>query len=242
MKSKKVIAKTDVADQSTVSAFHLETSRREFITGLTGAAVVTALNGTSAVAQTPDGALNIARVAVPSSFTFTSENKISALNDGFAPANSFDRTHGVYAVRRDLSITSSEPWVQYEWSVPVTVDKIEVYWAVDHPRPGALPGSSSLQTMHVPQSYRILYWNGSAYVPVNKPQGLGVAVDAFNVSTFEAVKTSKLRLELTPQEKHTAGILEWRVYNFGPVPSLPPVIEAGVDRSVVLGGQTYLER
>ena len=53
MKTKKVIAKTDVADQSAVSAFHLETSRREFITGLTGAAVVTALNGPSAVAQTP---------------------------------------------------------------------------------------------------------------------------------------------------------------------------------------------
>jgi DUF1680 family protein len=240
MKSKKVIAKTDVADHSTGSAFHPETSRREFITGLTGAAVVTALNGTSAAAQAPDGAFNIARVAVPSSFTFTSENKISALNDGFAPANSFDRTHGVYAVRRDLSITSSEPWVQYEWSEPVTVDKIEVYWAVEHPRPGALPGSSSLQTMLAPQSYQILYWNGGAYVPVNKPQGLGVAVDTFNVSTFEAVKTSKIRLELTPQEQHTAGILEWRVYNFGPVPALPPVIDAGIDRSVVLGGQTYL--
>ena len=123
MKSKKGIAKADVADHSAGSAFHLETSRREFITGLTGAAVVTALNGTSAAAQGPEGTLNIARVAVPSSFTFTSENKISALNDGFAPANSFDRTHGVYAVRRDLSITSSEPWVSGAYRLRSTRSK-----------------------------------------------------------------------------------------------------------------------
>jgi len=126
MKTKKVDTKTRMPDQS-ASMFQVEPSRREFITGLTGAAVLTAMNGPKSIAQTADNALNVARVAVPSSFTFTSENKISALNDGFAPANSFDRTHGVYAVRRDLSITSSEPWVQYEWSEPVTVDKIEVY-------------------------------------------------------------------------------------------------------------------
>jgi len=238
MKTRKVIAKT-MPDQSK-GVIQLEPSRREFITGLTGAAVLTAMNGPKSIAQTADSALNIASVAVPSSFTYTSENRISALNDGFAPANSFDRSHGVYALHRDQSIAGAEPWVEYEWSQPVTVDKIEVYWGVERPRLGALPGSSSLTTMLAPQSYQILYWNGSAYVPVNKPQGLGVAVDTFNVSTFEAVKTNKIRLELKPQENHTAGILEWRVYNFGPAPSLPPVIDAGIDRSVVFGGQTYL--
>ena len=54
------------------------------------------------------------------------------------------------------------------------------------------------------------------------------------------MKTSKLRLEVTPQKGQPAGILEWRVYNFGPAPSLPPVIESGVDRSVVMGARTYL--
>ena len=78
------------------------------------------------------------------------------------------------------------------------------------------------------------------FVPVNKPQGLGVAADTFNVSTFELVKTKRLRLEVNPEKGQPAGILEWRVYNYGPVPSLPPVIDAGIDRSVVLGGKTYL--
>ena len=65
-----------------------------------------------------------------------------------------------------------EPWVQYEWSEPVNINKVEVYWAVDHPRPGAIPGSR-WPTIHVPQSYRILYWNGTDFVPVNQAAGPG---------------------------------------------------------------------
>ena len=130
--------------------------------------------------------------------------------------------------------------MQYVWSEPVAINKVEIYWAVDPPRPGALPGSSSLRRMAVPDSYRILYWNGSAFVLVREPKGMGVAADTFNTTTFEVVTTNKLKLEIIPRKDQPAGILEWRVYNSGPVPSLPPVIEAGVDRSVILDGRTYL--
>ena len=206
--------------------------------GLTGAAFLAALDGTKAIAQSPVNAVNIARVAVPSSFTFASENKISALNDGFVPANSFDRSHGVYALGRDFSNGSGEPWVQYEWSEPVNINKVEVYWAVDRPRPAALPGSSCPRYCSAELSHPVL-----GREPVHsgqQPEGLGVAVDTFNVTAFEAVKTSKLRLEVNPQKGRPTGILEWRVFNYGPVPSLPPVIDAGIDRSVVPGGKTYL--
>ncbi|HET8637788.1 MAG TPA: beta-L-arabinofuranosidase domain-containing protein [Acidobacteriaceae bacterium] len=37
-----------------------------------------------------------------------------------------------------------------------------------------------------------------------------------------------------------AGILEWKVFNYGSVPDLPPVVDAGIDRSVVSDGRTYL--
>ena len=225
--------------QSTGTPSPVEPNRREFIAGLAGSSILTALNGARAIAQAPDGAVNVARVAVPSSFTFTSENKISALNDGFAPANSFDRSHGVYALRRDRSSGTGATWVQYEWSQPININKVEVYWAVDRPRPGALPGTS-FQTIKAPKSYRILYADGNGFVPVEKAQGLEVGVDTFNATTFEPVKTSKLRLEITPQDDQPVGILEWSVYNFGPAPALPPVIDAGIDRSVVLGGHTYL--
>jgi uncharacterized protein len=36
------------------------------------------------------------------------------------------------------------------------------------------------------------------------------------------------------------GILQWKVYSSGPVPALAPVVAAGVDRTVIVGGRTYL--
>ena len=71
----------------------------------------------------------------------TSENRISSLNDGFTPENSFDRTHALYALWAERSTGSRTSWVQYEWSEPVNVNKVEIYWAVDRPRAGELPGS-----------------------------------------------------------------------------------------------------
>ena len=240
MDKKQRISKTIPAVKSSGNHNQLEPNRREFLAGLTGAAVLAAVTGQKGTAQSNDRVLNIARVAVPSSLTVVSENKISALNDGFVPENSLDRSHGLYALNPERPSESGESWVQYDWSEPVNINKIEVYWAVDRPKSGALPGSSSLRRMHVPQSYRILYWNGSDFFPVNQPEGLGLIADAFNATTFSPVKTSGLRLVVEPQEGQPAGILEWRVYNFGPTPSLPPVIEPGVDRSVVQGARTYL--
>jgi DUF1680 family protein len=217
----------------------MQPNRREFIAALAGTAFVAGIAGKDATAQAGNNSVNIARVAVPSSFRFTSENKVSALNDGFVPTDSFDRSHGLYALQRVRSGDDKQPWVQYEWSEPVSLNRIEVYWAVDRPRPGQIPGSG-WPSLEVPESYRILYWNGSEFVQLNHQEGLGVEANAFNATTFEAVKTSKVRLEVLPQQGHPAGILEWRVYNFGPVPDLPPVIDAGVDRSVMLSAKTYL--
>jgi len=223
----------------THSPSSLESNRREFIAGLMGAAAVAAAVGTSATAQTGDSALNLSRVAIPTGFAIASENKIAALNDGFVPQNSFDRSHGLYALHVSGDEGDKTPWAQYEWSVPVSIDRVEIYWAVDRPRPASMPGAGGAR-LHVPQSYRVLYWNGSDFVPVNQPQGLGAVQDTFNQTTFAPVTTTKVRLEVMPQQGQPAGILEWRVYPSGAVPALPPVIDAGVDRSVMLEAKTYL--
>ena len=223
----------------TEAEVQMKPNRREFLAALAGTAFVAGIAGKDSIAQPGNNSVNIARVAVPSSFRFSSENKVSALNDGFVPTDSFDRSHGLYALHGVRSGDAEQPWVQYEWSQPVSLNKVEVYWAVDRPRPGQIPGSG-WPSLEVPESYRILYWNGSDFVQLNRQKGLGVEANAFNATTFEAVKTSKVRLEVLPQQGHPAAILEWRVYNFGPVPDLPPVIDAGVDRSVMLGAKTYL--
>jgi DUF1680 family protein len=208
------------------------------MTGLGGVAVLNALPVRRASAEMSEGPLNLARVAVPTSQTMRSENKISALNDGVTPENSFDRTHSLYALRSP-SPEDGADWVQYEWSEPVKIEKVDVYWALDRPRPAAIAGSAWPE-IKTPQSYRILYWNGNDLVPVAQPQGLGASPDMFNSTTFEPVSTRRLRLEVIPQANHPAAILEWRVFNSGPVPDLPPVVDAGVDRSVVSDGRTYL--
>jgi DUF1680 family protein len=217
----------------------LSPSRREFLVGMGGTAFLGALSPSGAFAQASQSAVNIARVAVPTSQVMASENRISALNDGFTPANSFDRTQALYALWAEPLTGSRTSWVQYEWTVPVNVNKVEIYWAVDLPHPGELPGSY-VHRIAAPESYKILYWNGTDFAPVSQPQGLGVNLDTYNSTIFEPVKTSKLRLELVPQPDRPAGILEWKVYNYGPVPTLPPTIDAGVDRSVVGNGRTYL--
>lgn len=168
-----------------------------------------------------------------------SENKISALNDGFVPENSFDRSHALYALWTWSESGERSTWVQYEWDEAVHIDKVDVYWAVDRPRPAAIPGSGNAQ-ISVPESYRIFYWNGKDFAPVAQPEGQGTAADTFNATVFEPVRTNKLRLEVVLQSNRPAGILEWRVFNYGPAPELPPVVDAGVDRSVVSDGRTYL--
>ncbi|MFZ1941443.1 MAG: beta-L-arabinofuranosidase domain-containing protein [Terracidiphilus sp.] len=234
------------ADQTDEQNVLLEPSRREFLAGLTGTAVVAAVGGSSAIAQPVPQTVNVARVGIPSSRTMLSENEVSALNDGFVPTDSFDRSHGIYALHGEFYAVSNgappnpEPWVQYDWASPIRINKVEVYWAVDPPAAGALPGASSLRRIHVPESYRILYWDGNDFVPVDQPDGLGVAVNTYNATTFSPVDTSKLRLEVALQDGQPAGILEWRVFNYGPVPKLLPVVDAGVDRSVVTEGKTYL--
>ncbi len=219
----------------------LSLNRRGFLAGAAGTAVLAGLNPPQAFALSADteSELNLARVALPSSATILSENKIGALNDGFAPANSRDRKNGSYGIRREYEGDSRAQWVQYDWTKPVSIDKIDVYWAIDPPRPNGPPGSGWWLTA-APVSYRVLYWDGSNFVPVSNAQGLGVAGDTFNTTHFDTVKTDKLRLEVVPDAMHGAGIIEWKVYNAGPAPLLPPVVDAGLDRSVVIDGKTYL--
>ena len=77
-------------------------------------------------------------------------------------------------------------------------------------------------------------------MPVENAKGLGTAADQFNSTRFTEIRTDRLRLQVDLEAEKPAGVMEWRVYNVGPVPVLPPVIHAGIDRSVMIGGQTYL--
>src|SRR3954454_17608628 len=159
-------------------------NRRKFLAGMAQTAVLASVEGGKLSAQGATAPLNLAKVAIPSSMANTSENKISWLNEGGTPAHSRDRRAGTYMIRsgfrRDASDGPTPPhWVQYDWSAPISINKIEVFWAIDPPRPeSTFPGGALRNPgLKAPTTYRIAYWNDSEFVPVSNAQGLGVDPD-----------------------------------------------------------------
>lgn len=172
----------------------------------------------------PDSGVNLAVVAKPSSSYVSGDTKLTALNDEYDPGNSRDRRRGSYG---NWPRKGSQ-WVQYDWSQLISTDKIDVYWWDDN------------RGVQLPKACRLLYWDGKGFVPVSNPSGLGVAESQYNTTTFDEVRTSRLRLEIDSNGTYSTGILEWKVYDSGKSPDFQPLVETGIDRVVVLGGKTYL--
>ena len=185
--------------------------------------VVAGLCG-AAFAQTDQSGVNLAAVATPTSSYVSGDTRNSALNDGVEPRSSrYNRpaSYGNWPMRGTQG-------VQYEWSQPISTAKIDVYWWADG------------RGVHAPKASRLLYWDGNAFVPVKNASGLGVAENQYNTTTFDEVTTSKLKLEIDSDGEFSTGILEWKVYDSGKSPEFPPTVTADIDRSVVVGGKTYL--
>jgi len=119
-------------------------------------------------------------------------------------------------------------WVQYDWIQPVSTGEISVFWWNYENR------------VKLPQTYRIKYWNGSDFIPVKNVSGLGLENNKYNRTTFDQVQTTRLRLEIDSVDRSLGTMLEWIVVQADNSPNHPPVVYAGVDRSVMAGGKTYL--
>lgn len=169
--------------------------------------------------------VNLAAVASPSSSHVSGDTSLAALNDDHAPDSSHVRGRGSYGNWP----TRGTQWVQYEWTQPISTDKIDVFWWDDK------------RGVRLPSACRLLYWNGDDFVPVKNASGMGVEASRFNTTTFDEISTSKLRLEMDGDGTFSTGILEWRVYDSGNSPDFPPRVDAGDDRVVMAGGKTYLD-
>jgi DUF1680 family protein len=187
------------------------------------AAVCTTFPQTTPGGQAAVG-VNLAVVAKPSCSYVSGDTTPAALNDGYDPRSSRDNRRGSYGNWP----RQGTQWVQYDWSQPISTSRIDVYWWDDQ------------RGVRLPKAARLLYWDGNAFVPVAHASGLGVAGSQYNTTTFDEVRTTRLRLEIDSNETFSTGILEWKVYDSGKSPDSPPMVTAGVDRVVVLGGKTYL--
>lgn len=166
---------------------------------------------------------NLAVVATPST-SLRNQSVTVSLNDGLVPNRSG-------AVRSNQGRPQQNPatqWVQYEWKQPVTTGKVEVFWW------------NFENSVTLPYSYRLKFWDGNDFVPVKNPKGLGLLNNQFNTTTFDAVTTTKLRLEADSALRFPTTLLEWVVIQSDNSKDHPPVVIAGTDRIVMDGGKTYL--
>jgi len=171
-----------------------------------------------ALAQQPEQP-NLAVIATTSG----SGGGLSKLNDGMMPANN----NRIPTSNRRQAPRLRTQWVQYSWKQPVAIKEIALYW---HNFGGSVP---------LPLAYRIQYWDGNAFVPVKNTQGLGLVNDQLNKTTFDEIKTNRLRLEIDSADRQVTPLQEWIVYQISGT-TYAPVVEAGIDRDVMLDGKTYL--
>jgi uncharacterized protein len=169
-------------------------------------------------------AANLALVARPSTSYVSGDTSTGSLNDGIEPQRSRNRRRGSYG---NWPRTNTQ-WVQYDWPVAISTNRIEVFWWDDN------------QGVRLPSAARLLYWDGSDFSPVNADQVLGTNMDQYNRLDYQAVTTTKLRLEIDGNERYSSGILEWKVYDSGTSPTFPPQVHVDMDRVVILDGKTYL--
>ena len=122
----------------------------------------------------------------------------TAMCDGVLPKSSSDQSIPRFTWWDKRGTTEC---VEYDFEKPRKVSSVEVYWFDDAPRGGC----------RVPKSWRVLYRDGEAWKPVSTSGTPSVEKDKFNQLDFDAVTTSRLRIEAELQGRHSGGILEWRV-------------------------------
>lgn len=149
----------------------------------------------------------------------------AALNDGVAPVFIGNARPGGQNNRPQ---PRQNIWVQYEWAQPVSTKEVAVFWWDFN------------KNIRLPEAYRIQYWNGTAFVPVQNTNGMGKQVNQLNNTSFDEVKTTKIRLELDSADRGLQTVLEWVVFKTDNSASPAPLVSAGMDRDVMINGKTYL--
>src|SRR5262249_17417005 len=112
------------------------------LTALAWLSTLLSQGGSPARAADSGDAANLAAVAKASSSLTSGDTTVDALNNGDAPRSSRDNRRGSYGNWPQRGTQ----WVEYEWSQPISTNKVDVYWWDDR------------QGVGWPQACRLLYW------------------------------------------------------------------------------------
>lgn len=157
---------------------------------LTATEIAALFNGTTTTT-------NIAPLAAASTSFVSAWESLAGLNDNYTPTSSNDRGHVIYG---NWDNPGSTQWVQYDFTQNYTISSSSIYWFDDD-------GGIDL-----PASYTIQYWNGTAWVNVASPSGLGTLANQYNITTFTPVSTNKIRVNITAKTGVSSGIESWKVF------------------------------
>ena len=122
-----------------------------------------------------------------------------ALNDGQIPSSSSDTSIPRFTWWDHIGSTE---WVQYVFNEPRRVSYCEVYWFDDEPVGGQC---------RLPESWRVLWFDGTQWRPVQTRQKDETRKDTFNRVEFAPVEAIAVRIEVKLKEGFSGGILEWRL-------------------------------
>jgi uncharacterized protein len=123
---------------------------------------------------------------------------VRALNDQREPKSSGDHANRYL---HWWPHKGTKEWVQYNFAKPTKVSEVEVYWFDD----------TGVGECRLPKSWQLSYRENGEWKPVNNPSGFGCEGDKYNHTTFDAVETDALRVDVQLPENYSAGIHEWRV-------------------------------
>ena len=145
-------------------------------------------------------ASNIALIAQPSAIINTPQDLggVAGLNDGYDPTSSRDTSHGVW--HNWLGEQGADAWVQYDWDSEVTIYQSNAYYYTD--------GN------FVPDEVWYEYKDANGeWRPLPNVQGCGNELNQYNVTTFDPVTTTAIRMNMSPRTLG-CGVIEWQVMGY----------------------------
>lgn len=163
---------------------------------------------------------NIALDATISAPAVSAWENANAINDGYTPTSSMDKGAGAYG---NWPNDNTWNYVDYILNGTFSIKKSDIYWWTDGGGI-SIPYNSYLQYWDLAtNTWKVITDNvivNGASVPSNQygnrtafsiaSPGPGTSADKFNVTTFDAIITNKIRVNFVAE--FSQGILEWRVW------------------------------
>ena len=145
--------------------------------------------------------VNVALNATASAIVNTPEDLggVAGLNDGYEPESSRDTSHGVWHNWLGGN-QSGDAWVEYDWDEEIVICQSDAYYYTD--------GNFA------PKSVKYQYKDSNGdWQDVKNAKGLGVELNQYNTTTFTPVKTSAIRMIMSPKTLG-CGVIEWKVWGY----------------------------